>query len=108
MARYQILSWHDIPTGVKGEDAHGQVRESLPVRFQAAVDAAATAAGHIETKMYLAGWQWSEPQERAGSAREVTQAVAADLEAGYPPERVKEIRRALIARLNQNKHTNES
>jgi hypothetical protein len=30
---------------------------------------------------YLAQWQWSEEQERDGSAREVAEAVRAELEA---------------------------
>lgn len=95
MAHYQILSWHGIPTGVKATDAGGEVRVHLPRRFQVAVDAVATAAGRTETEAYLAGWQWSEPAEREGAAREVAEIIAAELEASYTPQRVKSMRREL-------------
>ena len=92
MAHYQIMSWHGIPTGVKAEDAAGQTRETLPRRFQVAVDAVATATGRINTQDYLAGWYWSEPLEREGPAPEVAKLVAAELEQSFPPGRVKELR----------------
>ena len=62
MATYQILSWHGIPTGVKAKDTNEEKRENFPRRFQAAVDAVATATGNIGTKAYLAGWKWSQPR----------------------------------------------
>jgi len=99
MAQYQIMSWHGIPTGVKAVDAAGQVRQNLPRRFQVAVDAVATATGRIETKRYLAGWQWSDPVERDGSARTVAQSVATELEQEYSPGRVKALRWELEKRL---------
>lgn len=100
MARYQIVSWHGIPTGVKVEDEAGQVRENLPRRFQIAVDAAATATGRVNNKDYLAGWEWSEPLERAGTAKEVAIAVAAELNETFSPARVKEMRQELEQRLS--------
>ncbi len=99
MAKYQILSWHGIPTGIKAQDDEGERRENLPRRFQAAVDAAATNTGNIGTKAYLAGWQWSEPQQRDGTAGEVAGAVAAEIENDYSAERVKELRQEIEARL---------
>jgi len=95
VAHYQIVSWHGIPTGVKAEDEAGQVRENLPRRFQIAVDAVATAVGRVNTKDYLAGWQWSDPIERAGTAKEVAMAVAAELDEAFSPARVKELRHEL-------------
>ena len=95
MARYQIMSWHGIPTGVKAEDEGGQARENLPRRFQVAVDAVATATNRINTKDYLAGWQWSDPLEREGSAQAVAKAVAAELDESYSAARVKELRQEL-------------
>lgn len=99
MAHYQIMTWHGLPTGVKAEDAGGQVRAKLPRRFQVAVDAVATATGRIEGRAYLKGYQWSEPQDRDGTAREVADAVAAELEETYSPARVKELSRELEHRL---------
>ena len=99
MATYQILTWHGIPTGVRARDADGMANEKLAIRFQAAVDAAATEAGHIGTKDYLAGWHWSTAVEHEGSADEVAQAIAATLEESYPPDRVKALRREVVERL---------
>ena len=102
MATYQILSWHGVPTGVKAKDTDGEKRENLPLRFQAAVDAVATATGNIGTKAYLAGWQWSPPEERHGTAVEVVSAVAAEIEKEYSTERVKQLRHELETRLTAN------
>lgn len=100
MADYQIMSWYGIPTGVKASDESGQVREKLPLRFQAAVDAAATATSRTETKAYLKGWQWSEAETRPGAARAVAQQIAAEMIEAYPPERVKALRQELEEKSN--------
>jgi hypothetical protein len=93
------MSWHGIPTGVKAEDDDGQVRQKLPIRFQAAVDAVATATGRIDTAGYLAGWEWGELIEREGSARQIAETVTAELEETFSPRRVKELRQELERRL---------
>jgi len=102
MATYQVLFWDGIPIGVKAADEDGQKRESLPLRFQAAVDAAATATGRTETRDYLAAWTWSEPAVRAGSAAEVATEIVAELEEAYPPVRIQEIRRQIVRRHEAN------
>jgi len=102
MATYQTMSWHGIPTGVKANDGTKVKRENLPLRFQAAVDAAATNTGNMDTDAYLAGWKWSEPEERPGSAEEVARTVAAELEETYTAERVKALRREVEARLGRS------
>ena len=38
MARYRILSWHDIPSQIRVEDSSGRVNKQLPPRFQEAID----------------------------------------------------------------------
>ena len=96
---YEILTWHGIPTGVRASDEAGQVVEHLPPRFQVAVDAVAMSAGLTEYEDYLAGWRYSEPVERAGSATDVARAVAEEVASRYPPKRVRELRRALEAKL---------
>lgn len=95
MAQYRILSWHGIPTGVRAWDADGEVRESLPQRFQVAVDAVATTTGRIGTQAYLAGWQWGAVKQQEGTAREVARAIADELVDAYSPDRVKSMRREL-------------
>jgi hypothetical protein len=99
MAAYQVLSWHGIPTGVRAKADGEDKRQNLPLRFQAAVDAAATNTGNIGTKAYLAGWGWSEPQQMDGTASEVALAMAAQLENDYPPEKVKQLRLEIEAQL---------
>lgn len=96
---YEILTWHGIPTGVRATDGEGQVVEHLPPRFQVAVDALSMKTGQTDYEAYLAGWQYSDPIERQGSAEEVAKAVAAEIEASYTPKRVKEISREAQARL---------
>ncbi len=102
MATYQILSWHSIPTGVKAKDDNEEKRINLPRRFQAAVDAVATKTGNVGTKAYLAGFHWSEPLDQEGTAADVANNVAANLEMKYTPETVKNLRQALETHLAQN------
>ena len=84
MATYQILYWHDIPTQVRVRDAGGRVSAQLPERFQEAIDQAAMVAGMIGSDEYTAAFRWGEQQERAGAAREVADAVVAELDAQHP------------------------
>ncbi len=88
MARYQIMYWKDIPAQVKAVDEVGTFKVMLPNRFSEAIDMAAMAEGSIDTDAYLSGWAWGPEEERAGSAQEVAEQVAAELEAAYPPERL--------------------
>ena len=84
MATYQILYWHDIPVQVRAKDAGGRASAVLPDRFQEAIDQAAMAAGLIGSDEYTEGFRWGEQHERAGSAREVADALAAELDAQHP------------------------
>jgi hypothetical protein len=83
MATYQILYWHDIPVQVRAKDADGRAGAELPARFQEAIDQAAMAAGMIGSDDYTEAFRWGEPQERAGSAREVADALVAELDAQH-------------------------
>ena len=82
MATYKVLSWQEIPTQVKAEDDDGdEATVMLDDKFMAYVDVLAAKRGLQAADDYLAQWKWSEEQERAGSAREVADAVKAELEA---------------------------
>jgi hypothetical protein len=81
MAGYQVLYWREIPSLVKATDATAEVSVRLPQRFHDAIDDAAMRAGATDTEAYLAGWHWGPSRERLGTAREVAEAVAADLAA---------------------------
>ena len=84
MASYQILYWHDIPAQVRARGEGGRVSRPLPERFQEAIDAAAMATGLFGSDEYTEAFRWGEQHERAGSAREVADALAAELDAQYP------------------------
>ena len=88
MATYRILCWHDIPIRVKARDANGDTIEHLPERFQMAADSVATNIELTQTKAYLAGWRYSDPNGHAGSAGDVEKTVAAELVEAFPPKRV--------------------
>lgn len=81
MATYKILYWQQIPTQIKAEDEQEDVNVMLDERFIKQIDILATKLGLQAADDYLAQWRWSEEEEREGSAREVADAVKAELEA---------------------------
>jgi hypothetical protein len=81
MTTYKILYWQEIPTQIKAEDDADDVTVMFDGRFMAQVDILAARRGLLSSDDYLAQWKWSEEQEREGSAREVAEAVKAELEA---------------------------
>jgi hypothetical protein len=81
MATYKILYWQQIPSQVRAEDDQDDVTAPMPERFMARIDQVAMRTGMAATDEYLAQWRWSEEEERPGSAREVAEAVAAELAA---------------------------
>lgn len=84
MADFQVLYWREIPSMVKATDAGGEASVRLPERFHDAIDDTAMRVGATDTEAYLAGWHWGPIQVRSGAAREVAEAVAADLAASTP------------------------
>jgi hypothetical protein len=83
MATYKILYWQEIPAQIKAEDESDDVTLQMAPRFQARIDQAAVERGLSSADDYLAQWQWGEEEEREGSAREVAEAVKAELEAKH-------------------------
>jgi hypothetical protein len=53
----------------------------MPDRFMQRIDQLAAARGLDGADDYLAQWQWSEEQDRPGTAQDVADAVKAELEA---------------------------
>lgn len=85
MARYKVLYWQEIPTQIKAEDDADDVTVMLDGQFMEQIDILAARRGLQASDDYLAQWKWSEEAERAGSAREVAEALKAELEAkGWP------------------------
>ena len=81
MATYKVLSWKKIPTQIRVEDESDTVNAMLDDRFMKLVDAKAMKEGLEDSDAYLAAWQWSEEEEREGSAHEVAEALKAEIEA---------------------------
>ncbi len=81
MTTYKILYWQEIPTQIKAEDDMDDVTVMLDDRFMQQVDILAAKRGLQNADDYLAQWKWTEEEEREGPAREVAEAVKAELEA---------------------------
>jgi hypothetical protein len=84
MATYKILYWQEIPSQIKADDGADEVSLAMPPRFMERIDALALKRGLQGTDDYLAQWNWSEEEERDGTAAEVADAVKAELEAQWP------------------------
>jgi len=81
MTTYKILYWQEIPTQIKAEDESEDVNVALDGKFMAQVDILAAKRGLQAADDYLDQWKWGEEEEREGSARDVAEAVKAELEA---------------------------
>ena len=80
MTRYRIVYWKHIPSMVIARDATGrEVKEQLPPRFQAAIDAYAMSIGLTDSETYLAEWRRGPWQDREGTPEAVARSVAAEL-----------------------------
>jgi len=78
-SKYQILYWQDIPSELKAWDDFDEVKMSLPEKFVIKIDASAQKQGLISHDAYAAHLHWGETIERAGSPREVAEAVRKEL-----------------------------
>jgi hypothetical protein len=81
MATYKILYWQEIPSQIKVEDDDGnEVSLPLDQRFQERIDILAAQRGLHGSDDYLAQWNWSDEQDRDGSAEDVARAIKTELE----------------------------
>ena len=92
MASYRIIVWKDIPAAVEARDGADAVTLPLSERFQALIDSVATQLGLHEQDAYLEHWGATDG-ERAGSARDVSAAIAAELEERFPEFATRAFRR---------------
>jgi hypothetical protein len=81
LTTYRVLYWQEVPSQIKAEDERDEVTVSLDPRFMERIDRLAAQRGLLDADDYLAQWQWSEDQQRDGSAQEVANSVKAELEA---------------------------
>jgi len=84
MATYRIVAWKGIPASVEAEDGTDAVTRQLSERFQMLIDSVAMQLGLEGSEAYIELWNRGEPQERPGTAREVAEASAADIENRFP------------------------
>ena len=99
LIKYQIIYWRDIPAQIKVKAGRQRAGRPLSNRFPVAIDEAAMRAGLTGSDDYLTQWRNGEWQERDGELEEVVNALLAELEAAYPPERLQ----ALIQQDGQEK-----
>lgn len=83
-SRFQILYWQDLPSQIKAWDDSNEIKVELPPRFAVKIDARAQSNGLTSTDDFLAQWQWSEEQERDGTAQEVVDALKREIEQKFP------------------------
>jgi hypothetical protein len=83
MARWEIVAWQEIPAAVEATDDGGQVTLQLSERFQALIDSVAMQQGLEGSDAYLEQWQKLPGGERPGTARDVGEAVVAEIEARF-------------------------
>lgn len=91
MARYRVLFWRHIPLGVKATDVNGVVRVNLPARFQKAFQEAVARRSTIDegTTYTTSSFRWSEPEIREGSATNVANLIAQEIEAEWVEEKAR-------------------
>jgi hypothetical protein len=84
VARWEILAWREIPAIVEARDDAGQVTLPLSEKFQSLIDSVAMQLGMQDEAAYLEQWAKLPGGERPGSARDVGEAVVAELESRFP------------------------
>lgn len=87
--KFQIVYWRDIPAQVKVRAGRQRLSKPLSKRFEVAIDEAAMRAGKTDSNDYLAEWRNGEWEEREGDLETTVDALVAELENDYPPERLR-------------------
>ena len=83
MATLTVILWRDIPSQVTAREGRQTAKAMLPMRFQAAIDKAATTAGKKDMDEYLAEWRRVARPCSEDLDAEVAAGVAR-LEAAFP------------------------
>jgi hypothetical protein len=91
MITVQVVYWRDIPAQVKVRAGRERATRPLSDRFQIMIDRAAMRAGLFNTDDYLEAWRTVDLPAREGEPQAVADAVAAELEAEYPDDRLEKL-----------------
>ena len=83
MVKLILISWRDIPSQVIVQRGRQREKAMLSQRFQELIDLVAMKKKLAGTDAYLEQWNKGPRTDRNGSAGEVVQAVAAELEADF-------------------------
>ena len=83
MAKIPVLSWQEIPSAVIVKDADGTKKVQLSPRFMELIDMVAMRRGLDGSDDYLEHWHKVKRPSREGTAQDVVEAVAAELEANF-------------------------
>jgi hypothetical protein len=84
VATYEVVAWKGIPASVEAREGGETFTVPLSERFQMLIDSVAMQLGVHDSEAYVDLWTREPAQERAGSAREVAEAVARELEERFP------------------------
>ena len=88
MTEYQVTRWRELPSMVVARAGEETVKAQLAPRFPMADDEAAMRLGDSAADDYLAGWERDPWTAADGTAAEVLDRVAADLDAEWPADRI--------------------
>lgn len=88
---FQVVYWRDIPAQIKIRSGSQRINRQLSPRFQEAIDAAAMHADATSTDAYLEEWRSSEWQVADEDAEQLADALAAQFETEYSPERLRQL-----------------
>ncbi len=86
-----IVYWRDIPAQVIVGKGRGGSKVKLTERFEQAIDRCAMKIGARDSDAYLAEWRKAAPYEEPGEPAEIAARVAAQIEATYDTERLKQL-----------------
>lgn len=102
MPELTVIFWRDIPAQVTATDGEQTARLSLPSHFQQAIDAAAMAAGLVDSAAYLEAWR----RETRPCGPDLEREAAAEAErliAAHPPHVLRALVRSGGKRLSGNR-----
>ena len=91
MAEKVVVYWRDVPAQVIVKAGRKTAKRQLTERFEQAIDRAAMRAQLTGTDAYLEQWRRGEPTPCGDDLETEASAAAAELEAEFTTERLREL-----------------